>query len=171
VILPRLRAFVHIEPEVWRHYGDLASLARRSWIDLIAGPDLILRESITRKVEELARDLVEPRLSALGRLLVERVKATWLQTLHAETADAQSTRASVAIASFLSKRLDGVNRRLLMSLVTLGTLRRLMSLAPTVDQFEENRGVGEAQFSAFLLPENDNGWPRLRVAGISQLAR
>src|SRR4051794_16064316 len=105
-VLPQLREFLDTRPELWRRYGDLALHARQAWIGLIAGTDLALRESIARRVDELGRELAGVRPSPMERLLVERIVANWLQLEHAEIAAAQSMSSSVAIAGFVSRRLD-----------------------------------------------------------------
>jgi hypothetical protein len=42
-------------PEAWSSYGDLARRAKAAWLDLIAGEDLLLRESVSRHLEALPR--------------------------------------------------------------------------------------------------------------------
>src|SRR4051794_34636032 len=43
-VLAELRHLLDRKPEIWRHYGDLALHAVRSWTSLIAGEDLTLKE-------------------------------------------------------------------------------------------------------------------------------
>lgn len=49
-----------------------------------------------------------------------------------------------------------MNRNFLASLGTLATLGRPTSVALTVDQFEKNQGVGEAQFAVFPLLDDED---------------
>ena len=51
--LPGLRKLLDADPDLWRHYGDLAGHAKTAWLDLLAGPDLALREAAERKVADL----------------------------------------------------------------------------------------------------------------------
>jgi hypothetical protein len=160
--LPRLREILDTRPELWRHFGDLASHARGCWIDLIAGRDLALKESIARKVDELGRELSGTRPSAMEKLLVERVLANWLQLEHAEVAAAQSKTTSVPVASFVSKRLDRAHHRFLTSLGALATLRRLM---PAADDVDPN---AHAVAGPSPTAEDWSGRPRLRIAGATR---
>jgi hypothetical protein len=157
-VLPRLREVLDNRPELWRHFGDLAFHARECWIKLIAGPDLTLKESIARKVDELGRELSGARPSAMERLLVDRILANWLQLEHAEVAASQSTTSSVAVAGFLTKRLDRAHHRFITSLGALATLRRLIPGAGEVATY-----VPAA--AGALSPEDQSGRPRLRIAG------
>ena len=56
---PRLRRAPGRTPK-WRSYGDLAAHAQRSWVELIGGPDLTLKESLERKVAAMKADLTGP---------------------------------------------------------------------------------------------------------------
>ncbi|QEH32107.1 hypothetical protein OJF2_05760 [Aquisphaera giovannonii] len=123
--LPGLRELLDSRPEVWKRLGDLASHARRAWVGLIAGQDFALGESILRQVERLGAELAGPRPTAMERLLVERIQASWLQLQHAELAAAQVGTTSVAVAEFHARRLDRAHRRYLTGLGALATLRRL----------------------------------------------
>jgi hypothetical protein len=54
-VLPRLRAVLEEHSEVWQ-CGDIAIVARDSWIALIAGEDLAMRELLRRNAEALRTD-------------------------------------------------------------------------------------------------------------------
>src|SRR4051812_8117097 len=86
--LPALRAALDEHPGIWRHCGDLAAHAERAWIALAAGPDLLLREALGRRLTALKADLAGTNPTPLERLLVDRVAATWLQVAYADAAAA-----------------------------------------------------------------------------------
>src|SRR4051794_11445512 len=67
--LPELRAALDANPWVWDRYGDLAQQSQAAWLRLIAGPDLLLRESVERKAAQLRAELAGPEPSPLERLL------------------------------------------------------------------------------------------------------
>lgn len=107
-------------PEIWRKYGDLGEQAIIAWIDLISGPDALLRESLTRKVQELRDELlVGEDAPPLERLLVEQIVCCWLQARHIDTLIAQNPSA----ASKLNTRQNSAHQRLLKSIQALATLR------------------------------------------------
>ena len=92
--LPALEMLLDATPEVWRAYGDLARVAEDAWVELVAGPNLLLKESLRRKLAELKSELLsDPAASPLEQLLVERVAAGWLQTAYADAAAAQRGRS------------------------------------------------------------------------------
>ena len=51
-VLAELRALLDANGEVWRRIGDLAGHAEIALIDLAAGTNLLLKESIARKLDE-----------------------------------------------------------------------------------------------------------------------
>src|SRR3954470_106493 len=72
-VLPELRRALDVDPSIWQQYGDLALLTEAAWLRLVAGPDLLLHESLRRKLDELRAELGAPAASPLGRLLIERI--------------------------------------------------------------------------------------------------
>src|SRR5262245_2362601 len=75
-VLPELRRLLDGNAELWRRVGDLARHAEEGLIGLAAGDNLLLRESVQRKVAELKAELAPN--SPLERLLVERITACWV---------------------------------------------------------------------------------------------
>ncbi len=55
-VLPELRAWLE-RSAVWRQFGDLGHQAREGWLRLIAGNDIVLRESLIRKLNDLQGEL------------------------------------------------------------------------------------------------------------------
>jgi hypothetical protein len=129
--MPALRAALDDHPEIWARYGDLAAHARATVVDLIAGTDLALRESLSRKAVAMIDDLAGPRAWPLERLLAERVAASWLRVHHADAMEARAAGASLAQANFARKRVDASHRGFLAAIAALATVRRI--LPATVD--------------------------------------
>jgi hypothetical protein len=78
-VLPQLRAALAADSSLWRSYGDLALQAEASLVQLAAGTNLLLAESLPRQLQALKEELGSQSSSPLERLLVERVSTTWLQ--------------------------------------------------------------------------------------------
>jgi hypothetical protein len=131
-VLPQLRHFLDANPEIWRRHGDLAAHAREAWVRLLSGSDLALRESTSRKVEEVTRELAGPAPSAIEQLLAERAALSWVQVHHADSVAVEALAKSPRIAEFWAKRQAGAHRRYLTSLAALATVKRLRP--------EESRG-------------------------------
>jgi hypothetical protein len=95
-------------------------------VQLLCGPNLLLRESLTRKLEELRAELGGPSPSPLERLLVARVLACWLQVHYADTAYAQLKAASPAQHAAALKRQNAAQQRYLQAVKALATVRKLL---------------------------------------------
>jgi hypothetical protein len=127
--LAALREALDRHPEVWRAYGDLAAHARNAWIELIAGQDLALKESLYRQIEAMRAELAGPAPSPLEALLVERIVACWLQLGQADAAVARAGNMSVPQAEYARKRQDSAHRRYLTAIGALAMLRKLLGKA------------------------------------------
>ena len=98
-ILPQLRQVLNEHPELVSHYGSLTLQVQESWLQLIAGKNLLLVETMRRHLDEMRMELAGPNLSPLDCLLVERIVATHVQSLYfegMETTDptAENTRVN-----------------------------------------------------------------------------
>jgi hypothetical protein len=162
-VLPELRRALEADPSMWQRYGDLAAAAQQAWLDLLAGNDLLLHESVRRKQEELRAELAGASPSPLEKLLVERVVACWLQTMYSETAYAlaRGPDATPAVRHELMKRQESSQRRYLASIKQLALVRKL--LAP---------GVSPAELAMRPVREGSphpprNGDASLRLAGVN----
>jgi hypothetical protein len=112
-VLPALSALLDGHPEVWSRAGDLAAQALQAWVNLVAGEDLLLRESLARKLEALGLELLTPEASALEQVLVGRVIACHLQAEYADALAAQSYSANTAAQRLNLDRQESAQRRLL----------------------------------------------------------
>jgi hypothetical protein len=130
-VLPKLREALDSDARLWRHYGDLAAQAEASLILLAAGKNLLLTESLQRKLQALKEELGGESPSPLDRLLVERVTATWLQTAYFDGLLAQAKGASEAQAKMLQQMQDAAHRRHLSAVKTLATVRKLLKPTPS----------------------------------------
>ena len=129
--LPELREVLDRYPEVWRHHGDLVAYAQQSWVDLIGGEDLPIKESLGRQLAAMKADLAGPDPSPLEVLLVERIVACWLQLSYADASSARASGLSIRLADFGLRRQDSAQRRYLMAIASLAMTRRLLASAAT----------------------------------------
>jgi hypothetical protein len=126
-VLGELRAFLDARPEVWRQAGDLARHAEMAMLDLAAGTNLLVKESITRKLDELKRELAPS--SALERLVADRVALCWLQAHHADLDAAAALAASGGVgprSAHAQRRLGQANQRFLQAVKQLALVRKLL---------------------------------------------
>jgi hypothetical protein len=139
--LPQLRSFLDSNPELWQHVGDLAAHAELTMLTLVAGNDLLAKETIQRKLADLKAELGGPSPSPLEKLLIERLGICWLQVhyldikaVEALTQDKGETTLSV----YAQKRLDSANRRYLQAIRALATIRKLLPKAPSPVEIAEH---------------------------------
>jgi hypothetical protein len=142
-VLPELRAFLDDNPSVWSQTDDLAVQAQELWLQLLAGKDLLLEESVRRKLEELRVELAGCSPSPLEQLLVQRVLACWVQSYYADAlyAQARGPDATAAVRQELIKRQESAQRRYLASVKQLAIVRKL--LKPSVSPLDLIRPVEE----------------------------
>jgi hypothetical protein len=143
-VLPELGRILDDHPSVWRRFGDLAAHARDSWVNLAAGKNLLLRESLERKAAEMREELAGPDAPPLGRLLADRVVACWLQLNYADAMYAQAKGATLPQDAAAHRRQNAAQTRYLQAVRALAQLRRL--LRPAVSPVDlALRPVAEAQ--------------------------
>lgn len=125
-VLGELRKLLHDNPTLWQSYGDLSAQAEASLIQLAAGKNLLLAESLLLKTEAMKEELAGPAASPLERLLATRVVACWLQTSHLDALVAQSRDGNPVRAKVLMQLQDAAHRRQLSAAKTLATVRKLL---------------------------------------------
>jgi hypothetical protein len=135
-VLPELRQVLDAHPEFWQRCGDLALQAQTAWLQLVSGKDLLLRESLQRKLEQTKAELAGTDPSVLERLLVQRVLSTWLQAEYADAMYARAKPNSSARHQALQRRQNSAQQRHLQAIKMLVTVRKLLSPA---------QATGEAQ--------------------------
>jgi len=148
--LPALEMLLDATPEVWRAYGDLARVAEDAWVELVAGPNLLLKESLRRKLAELKSELLsDPAPSPLEQLLVERVGAGWLQIAYADAAAAQAREKPLDLAQLeqQQRRQERAQKGYLAAIRTLATVRKLLATADvrTADRSDSSGRSGRAK--------------------------
>jgi hypothetical protein len=125
-VLPELRVALDANPWVWERYGDLAQQSQAAWLQLIAGPNLLLHESTRRKAEQLRAELAGPAASPLERLLVERVVSTWFQVHYSDAAYAQQKGSTPAQHTAALRRQNSAQQRFVLAVKALATVRKLL---------------------------------------------
>jgi hypothetical protein len=125
-VLPALRQLLTDNPGLWKGYGDLAAQAEGALIRLAAGNNLLLSESLLRKLSTLKEELGGESPTPLERLLIERVTACWLQVNYLDALVAQAQGSSPERVKLLLTQQDAAHRRHLSAIKTLATVRKLL---------------------------------------------
>jgi hypothetical protein len=164
-VLPELREVLDGRPELWQFYGNLGRLAELAWIEALVGKDLFLKENVQRKLAQIRADLGVGHASPLERLVIERIALNWMRVHHADLAASQAmtNSSSTKMLEFWQKRLTDAERRYMVSIGALATVRRLL---PT-EAIQERAGAEEALPTIQSQADTPAGdlMPPLRIVG------
>jgi hypothetical protein len=106
-------------------FGNLVARVERSFIEALAGKDLVSKEAITSKLERLRAELIGPNPSPIERLLVERIVTCWLQVQDADIRYAQAKDLPIKVGEYYQRRMNHAHKRYLSALKTLAVVRKL----------------------------------------------
>src|SRR5262245_41680555 len=122
--LLRLRELLDAHPEVWRQVGDLAALAERAWLAVLAGNNPLTVEAMGRSVAAMKAELLGERPTPVERLLVEQVIARWMEVKYCEATSADPGRRSPEPPGLALTRLESAQKRHLGAIKALADVRR-----------------------------------------------
>ena len=125
-VLPKLRRLLDRYPELSQLFGDLGRCAKRGWIELATGNNVLVKETLLRHVAGLQEELEGPTPSALERLLAERVVVCWLELQCLDPALRGEEQMPLRVAEFYDRQRDRAHRRYLAAMRSLATVRRLV---------------------------------------------
>lgn len=125
--LPGIRMMLDILPNGARILeGDLAHEAAQALIRAVTGSNLVQKEAICRKMEQIRSELSGPNSSPVERLLVDRVVLCWLHVHHADVQYAYATNVTLEYGDYLQRQQERAQRRYLAAIKSLATVRRLV---------------------------------------------
>lgn len=107
--------------------GNLARQAEKSLLAVCCGTNLLFREVIARKMQELRAELAGPDSTPVERLLAERAVGCWLHLHHLETTRAAKESMEIPLALYYQRAIDRAHKRYLSALKALVEVRRLAS--------------------------------------------
>jgi len=125
--LPELRQLLDRCPLLWKRCGDLAAQAQKGWLNLVGGIDLVYKESLRRRLDEMHQELSGVNPMPLENFLVQRVLTSWVQVSFADAlaAQAQERQAAHAELRHLQKRQESARRCLTEAVKQLALARRV----------------------------------------------
>ncbi|PQO38880.1 hypothetical protein C5Y96_03135 [Blastopirellula marina] len=135
-----LRRFLDKHPQIWQYIGDLSVISENAWISLISNDDALAAESIRRQLNTLKAELMEESTTAMEKLLVDSILATWLEIHYLRSVDAGSRSRTVTQASLLTKRLESAQRRHHSAMKDLLMFRKLMPNRGALPELRVFRG-------------------------------
>ena len=105
--------------------GDLAKQAQLTLINRFSGQNLMIRESLTRKLDLLREELAGPNVTPLERLLVERVVACGLHLHVLEMMYVGKESMNLELGSYFQRSISSAQKRYLSAIKTLAMVRKL----------------------------------------------
>lgn len=122
-----LRAALDAYPGLWRLAGDAAAGALGAVVKMGSGDNVLLRESLRRRVAMVADELRRPEDGPLEKLLIEQVAVTWLNyhVMQRSLAEKTSQRHALEIAAHYERRTTQAQGRHLRAVLALARVRRL----------------------------------------------
>ena len=109
---------------------------------MMAGDNLMLRESWRRQLEGLKTELTGDSPSPLERLLADRVAAAWLQVQCADAGAAVVQGGEAAEEATALRRQNAANKRYLQAAKTLAVVQRLLRPRVSPAQMAARLGPG-----------------------------
>jgi hypothetical protein len=125
--LAGMRQVLDSKREIWRKIGNVATLAEEAWINLVAGDNKLVEESVRRRLNRLTSELEGKKSTPLERLVVGHIGVTRLAVCKAE-ADAAQPAENLPRAAFRLKQAESAQRRFTGAARTLATIQALLSV-------------------------------------------
>lgn len=142
-VLPALRKVFDEHPELWEENGELARIVEAGWLKRMGGKDELFKESVSRRLRAMRKELSGPAPSALERLLVDRIGVCWLALHYAEAIYAQTVGdMTFKQGEYYQDRIDRSQKRYLAAIKALAQLRRLQLPVVQVNVAEQQVNVG-----------------------------
>lgn len=105
--------------------GDLAFQAEESLLVAILGEQEGAKTCVREKMKQMRKELGWDESSALERILIERIVATWLDLHFAELVCNQWQGGSIPEAKYKQHRIDRSHKRHLSAIKVLATVRKM----------------------------------------------
>jgi hypothetical protein len=125
--LQGLRDLLDNNPSIWQAAGNVATLAEKHWVEVLANGNALVQEAIPRRVIALKSLLLGRNPTPLERLLVDVIAVSFLASEHGEISASRADGSCQQIASRL-RRAESGQRRLLSAVKTLAVVRALLGL-------------------------------------------
>ena len=161
---PIIREWLATRPALLKEL-DIATIAEDVLLKSACGKNIVSQEVLARDLRALADKLAGPDPSPIEHLLARRAAACWYAVNVYEKQYADSKEATLKMGTYLQERIDRAHRRLMASLKTLATVRRLARRGPLV-------AVNVEQSVTVELPakKEPSGSPALTVADLLRAA-
>jgi hypothetical protein len=128
-VLPALKKAFDENPDWVELFGNLPEHARQTYLTVLAGSNLVAKEAIVRKYDQVRATLVGEGASPVECLLIDRICMDWLaiQQCDIETSSAQCENPSYQQRiKAAQQHLDRAHKRFCNALKTFATVKKLL---------------------------------------------
>jgi hypothetical protein len=115
-------------PQLWQAIGNLSALSEAVLIDVIAGIDRLLAESLKRNVADIREELLGQNPSVLAKLTADRVVACYL-TVNLGDVKAANAKGSLPHCRYWLKFQQQASNQYDQALKTLALLKQKVPAA------------------------------------------
>ncbi len=105
--------------------GNMAREALRLMVKKATGANAVMRDATERKFEEMRAELLGANPTALERLLVERIVATWFHLHHLEAQYGMKEGMTLEVGLYYQKCISAAQKRYLAAIKGLSEVRKL----------------------------------------------
>lgn len=112
-------------PQLWQTVGDLSAHVEKIFIDLLAGNNRLVAESLVRQVASMRMQFLGDSPSPAQKMVVDEIIAAWLSIKHAEIKAAEPSDDHLNRARFYEKRLEAARRQFLAAIRLHDSLARM----------------------------------------------
>src|SRR5262245_36967482 len=123
--LPVLRELMKSPEAVDLLGGDLARETQLKLIDKLSGKNLLLKESIGKKLETMKAEIEGAQPTPIERLLVERITVCWLHVYYLEQRYSENECLRLDIGAYYERCLDHAHKRYLAAIRALAMVRKM----------------------------------------------
>ena len=154
-VLPMLRRALNEHPELVTHYGSLTLQVQENWLQLVAGKDLLLSETMRRHLDAMRNELVGANPNPLDKLLVDRILATHVQVLYFEAVETTDpTAENMRVARYRMDRRNQAHRQFLSAVKMLATVRNLVARTNVIQIELLHPPIGQAPVTPIMPSAN-----------------
>jgi len=151
---PELKRILDANPVIWQELPRVESIVEAAWLDRIAKTNLLLRDSLSRKLDALREEMAGPSPSPLESMAVERVLATWLQVEFADLyASFVEPSEDPKLMGLAIKMQDSAQRRYDSAVKNLSAVQKFR-LESSKPPREEQRPIRKPDTVSHRAPQN-----------------
>ncbi|QDU09621.1 hypothetical protein [Gimesia aquarii] len=125
--LGKLRIFLDQQPQIWNEVGNIAKIAEKAWITLIAKGNTLAQEALKKKLAALNQEILGDSNHIFDQMLADVIRATWLEMHYLMSVDADATNRTAGQSTLMMKRLESAQRRHLLAIKQYCQIKKLLS--------------------------------------------